>query len=62
MAALMFDLVAEAGAALVLVTHDFALADRAGRRVIMAGGRIVSQAWTPLLSPPLRRARTAARA
>ncbi len=43
-AALMFDLVAEAGAALVLVTHDFALADRAGRRVTMAGGRIVGGA------------------
>ena len=43
-AGLMFDLVAEAGAALVLVTHEFALADRADRRVSMAGGRIVSDA------------------
>ena len=41
---LMFDLVAEAGAALVLVTHDAALAERAGRRVTMAGGRIVGEA------------------
>jgi putative ABC transport system ATP-binding protein len=40
-AELMFALVAEAGAALVLVTHDLALADRADRRVSMAGGRIV---------------------
>jgi len=39
-AALMFDLVAEAGAALVLVTHDEALADRADRRLRMAAGRI----------------------
>jgi putative ABC transport system ATP-binding protein len=43
-AQMMFDLVAEAGAALVLVTHDQALAARAGRRVAMAGGRIVSDA------------------
>jgi putative ABC transport system ATP-binding protein len=39
-AALMFDLVAEAGAALVLVTHDEALAGRADRRLRMAAGRI----------------------
>ena len=38
---MMFALVAEAGAALVLVTHDPALAARADRRVTMAGGRIV---------------------
>jgi putative ABC transport system ATP-binding protein len=37
---LMFDLVAEAGAALVLVTHDEALAARAGRRLHMAAGRL----------------------
>ena len=41
---MMFALVAEVGAALVLVTHDAALAQRAGRRVAMAGGRIVSDA------------------
>jgi len=41
---MMFALVAEAAAALVLVTHDAALADRADRRVAMAGGRIVSAA------------------
>jgi putative ABC transport system ATP-binding protein len=41
---MMFALVAEVGAALVLVTHDAALAARAGRRVAMAGGRIVSDA------------------
>jgi putative ABC transport system ATP-binding protein len=38
---LMFELVAEVGAALVLVTHDPGLARRAGRRVEMAGGRII---------------------
>ena len=43
-AAMMFALVAEVGSALVLVTHDAALAGRAGRRVTMAGGRIVSGA------------------
>ena len=38
---LMFALVAEAGAAMVLVTHDPALAARTGRTVRMADGRIV---------------------
>ncbi|MBO9707733.1 MAG: ATP-binding cassette domain-containing protein [Caulobacter sp.] len=38
---LMFDLVREVGAALVMVTHDAALAERAGRVVRMADGRIV---------------------
>ena len=37
----MFDLIAEVGAALVLVTHDEALAGRADRRLRMAAGRIV---------------------
>ena len=37
---MMFDLVAEAGAALVLVTHDEALADRADRRLHMTAGRL----------------------
>ena len=37
---LMFELTAESGAALVLVTHDEALADRAHRRLRMAAGRI----------------------
>ena len=41
---LMFDLVAELGAALVLVTHDEALAARAGRRVTMGDGRILGGA------------------
>ena len=41
---MMFDLVAEIGAALVLVTHEASLAARAERRVTMAGGRIVSDA------------------
>lgn len=38
---LMFALVAESGAALVLATHDEALAARAGRRVRMADGALV---------------------
>ena len=37
---LMFDLLEETGAALVLVTHDAALASRADRVVSMAGGRL----------------------
>ena len=41
-ASLMFDLVAEAGAALVLVTHDEALAERADRRLRMAAGRTLA--------------------
>ena len=41
---LMFDLVAEAGSALVLVTHDDALADRADRRARMFDGRMVEGA------------------
>jgi putative ABC transport system ATP-binding protein len=38
---LIFELTAATGAALVLVTHDAALAERADRRVRMADGRIV---------------------
>jgi len=38
---MMFALVAEAKAALVLVTHDPALAARADRTVTMADGRVV---------------------
>ena len=41
-AALMFELVREAGAALVLVTHDATLARRADRSVHMADGRLNS--------------------
>ena len=37
---LMFDLVAETGAALVLVTHDEALAGRADRAVRLRDGRV----------------------
>ena len=40
-AEMMLDLVAETGAALVLVTHDDALAARADRQVRMGDGRIV---------------------
>jgi putative ABC transport system ATP-binding protein len=39
---LMFDLVAEVGAALVMVTHDPVLAERADRIVRMADGKIVT--------------------
>ncbi len=39
---LMFDLVAQTGAALVLVTHDPALAARADRILRMQGGRIAA--------------------
>jgi putative ABC transport system ATP-binding protein len=39
---LMFALVAETGAALVLITHDQALAARADRRAPMAGGRMTA--------------------
>jgi putative ABC transport system ATP-binding protein len=41
---MMFALVAEVGSALVMVTHDPALAARAGRRVTMGAGRVVSGA------------------
>jgi putative ABC transport system ATP-binding protein len=37
---LMFDLLAETGAALVLVTHDADLAARADRRLVMQDGRL----------------------
>ncbi len=43
-AQLMFDLVAQSGAALVLVTHDEALAARADRRARMADGRMLDEA------------------
>ena len=39
-AGLMLDLVAESGAALVLVTHDPALADRLDRRLVVRDGRL----------------------
>ncbi len=41
-AGLMFDLVAETGAALVLVTHDEALARRADRLVRLGDGRVAA--------------------
>jgi putative ABC transport system ATP-binding protein len=41
---LMFDLVAETGAALVLVTHDEALAGRADRSVRLRGGQVAEPA------------------
>jgi putative ABC transport system ATP-binding protein len=43
-ATLMFDLVAEAGAALILITHDDALAARADRRARMFDGRMLAEA------------------
>jgi len=39
---MMFDLVAQTGAAMVMVTHDIALAARADRTVTMGDGRVVS--------------------
>jgi putative ABC transport system ATP-binding protein len=43
-AELMFELVAETGAAMVLVTHDPALAARADRQIVMGGGLVVDPA------------------
>jgi putative ABC transport system ATP-binding protein len=43
-AELMFELIALTGAALVLVTHDEALAGRADRLVRLAGGRVAEAA------------------
>lgn len=45
-ARLMFDLVAETGAALVLVTHDEALAARADRAVRLRGGRVAAESFS----------------
>ena len=41
---LMFDLLAECGAALVMVTHDPVLAERADRIVRMADGKVIPKA------------------
>lgn len=41
---LMFELVIETGAAMVLVTHDPALAARADRQIVMGGGKVVQTA------------------
>ncbi|MFI4964372.1 MAG: ABC transporter ATP-binding protein [Caulobacterales bacterium] len=43
---LMFDLVAETGAALVLVTHDETLAARADRAVRLRDGRVATESLT----------------
>lgn len=48
MTELLFGLVAESGATLVLVTHDLALAGRAGRRIELSDGRIVADKTAPL--------------
>jgi putative ABC transport system ATP-binding protein len=42
MTELLFSLVADSGATLVLVTHDLELAARAGRRIELSDGRIVA--------------------
>jgi putative ABC transport system ATP-binding protein len=47
MADLLFGLVGESGATLILVTHDAGLAARAGRRIELSDGRIVSDAVVP---------------
>jgi putative ABC transport system ATP-binding protein len=44
---LLFALAAESGAALVLVTHDEALAARADRRALVADGRVLAHAASP---------------
>ena len=41
--ALLFALVAETGAALLLITHDPVLAAQCGRRVMMADGRVTAE-------------------
>jgi putative ABC transport system ATP-binding protein len=46
-AELMFDLVAMTGAALVLVTHDEALAGRADRQVRLRDGRVAPDPMAP---------------
>ncbi|GAB5378211.1 MAG: ABC transporter ATP-binding protein [Acuticoccus sp.] len=40
---LMFALTAETGTALAIITHDIAVAQRAGRILVMAGGRVVEE-------------------
>lgn len=47
MTELLFGLVAESGATLVLVTHDLALAGRAGRRIELSDGRLVADITAP---------------
>ena len=57
---MMFDLIAETGAALVLVTHDEVLAGRADRVARMADGRMVgSMNRTEFLPPPCGEGRSA---
>lgn len=46
MTELLFGLVGESGATLVLVTHDLDLAARAGRRIELSDGRIVADVVT----------------
>ena len=48
MTELLFGLVAESGATLVLVTHDLALASRAGRRIELSDGRMVADITAPV--------------
>jgi hypothetical protein len=58
---LMFDLLAECGAALVMVTHDPVLAERADRIVRMAdGNRCRSVSLSASASPPANCARASA--
>ncbi|MEM8551543.1 MAG: ABC transporter ATP-binding protein [Pseudomonadota bacterium] len=50
---LLFRLTAEAGTALILITHDMAVASRAGRIAVMDGGRLVEEgAARAVLSHP----------
>ncbi len=50
---LLVDLAAEAGATLIAVTHDAALADRLDRRLGLAAGRIVADTAAPMPAPHL---------
>ena len=49
---LLFELNREAGTTLVLVTHDAALADRCGSRIVLEAGRIVEHAAEPGSAQP----------
>jgi putative ABC transport system ATP-binding protein len=54
---LLFQLRAERGTTLLLITHDRDLAQRCGRVVSMADGRIVGDAVAPAAGPALQGAR-----
>lgn len=57
---LLFALRHDSGAALVLVTHDKALAQRCDRRLSMSGGRLLAETSSAAESPPVRQREPAA--